>query len=562
MARTVRNTRLKKPCFRRNFGSSLSSVARLRAEKTVSRQVLAGLVEPRTSGVVETRVDRDDIPDQGPLGSGGFQANFTQLVGPYRNYSRKLLAHDVVGATDKFAVVQDIEVDLKIPFFGWFLKGPIYRELKQISPKKRGVWWLPPEVLDIRALSMLSVLAVISIVVGYQNSLMSQTLTYAIRGFHASSFAQSVVISLSRIDVIVTLIMLVVSDRLGRRRVLLASVVWGAILSAASALAPNLAWLAVFQSAARSFVAAATALIVIYAAEEMPAGSRAYAIGVLTGCGVLGAGANVLLVGLVNAIGWRAIFAASILGCLMVPSCARLLPESKRFRHKNAIATDTSPARVTSKLKQTGLQVVPHLKSHKGRLFLLICLGLLIQVFAFPGTQFLNQFLRTSRGFSPGHLVIFNVFTTIPGALGLFGGGSLADKYGRKIVASVSLIVGSLAMIVGFFVSGWEMWFAHIIAQILAGALIPATTVLGPELFPTNLRGVAYGVFTIAQGIGSVIGLLVVGWMSSSGEFGNFGIPMAMLGVGPLIMAVVLLKYFPETAHMELEEINPDDPYN
>ena len=512
-----------------------------------------GRADPDPNQVDPTGMDRATTSRAGPDPTTETRVEFTQAQGPYTSYRRSVTLSKVPNSEGQLLVRQIIDVELQTPFLKWLLWPPIAAELKRLTPRKRNPWWLPPEILDARSISILCVLAILAIIAGYQNSLMSQTLTYAVKDFHASNFAESVVISLSRIDVLFTLLMMVVADRLGRRKVLLHTVFWGAILSALGALAPNLQWLALAQSAARSFVAAALALIVIYAAEEMPAGSRAYAIGILTACGVIGAGANVFLVAGVNFYSWRTIFAISALGCLFIPACAKVLPESKRFIKRESRL---------ERSKGVGLGVVrdiPTLRSHMSRLILLICLGLLIQLFAFPTTQFLNQFLRTERGYTPGHIVIYNVFTTIPGALGLYGGGRLADKYGRKGVAAFSLVVGSLAMVAGYLSHGWEMWFFHMIAQVLGGALIPATTVLGPELFPTNLRGVSFGIFTIAQGVGSVIGLLLVGWLAGSARLGNLGLPMAVVGVGPILMAIILLRYFPETAHLELEQINPED---
>jgi hypothetical protein len=34
---------------------------------------------------------------------------------------------------------------------------------------------------------------------------------------------------------------------------------------------------------------------------------------------------------------------------------------------------------------------------------------------------------------------------------------------------------------------------------------------------------------------------------------------MALLAIGPAILAVLIITAYPETAHLELEEINPED---
>jgi hypothetical protein len=56
---------------------------------------------------------------------------------------------------------------------------------------------------------------------------------------------------------------------------------------------------------------------------------------------------------------------------------------------------------------------------------------------------------------------------------------------------------------------------------------------------------------------GSVVGLAAAGRMADA--FGSFGPTMAILAVGPLLMALLIATMFPETAHRELEDINPED---
>ena len=35
---------------------------------------------------------------------------------------------------------------------------------------------------------------------------------------------------------------------------------------------------------------------------------------------------------------------------------------------------------------------------------------------------------------------------------------------------------------------------------------------------------------------------------------------MAVLGAGQLLSAFLAYRYYPETAHLELEQLNPEDP--
>jgi MFS family permease len=81
--------------------------------------------------------------------------------------------------------------------------------------------------------------------------------------------------------------------------------------------------------------------------------------------------------------------------------------------------------------------------------------------------------------------------------------------------------------------------------------------VYGPELFPTALRGRANGIITLTGVIGAAIGLFLAGRLAD--HFGRMGPGITILAVGPVIVALLVLTLYPETAHMELEELNPED---
>ncbi|MDP9020888.1 MAG: hypothetical protein M3N25_08830, partial [Actinomycetota bacterium] len=53
------------------------------------------------------------------------------------------------------------------------------------------------------------------------------------------------------------------------------------------------------------------------------------------------------------------------------------------------------------------------------------------------------------------------------------------------------------------------------------------------------------------------IGLLVAGHLSD--RLGGLGPALAVLSLGPAVLAVLVLAAYPETAHRELEELNPED---
>jgi MFS family permease len=86
---------------------------------------------------------------------------------------------------------------------------------------------------------------------------------------------------------------------------------------------------------------------------------------------------------------------------------------------------------------------------------------------------------------------------------------------------------------------------------------VPALGVYGPELFPTSLRGRANGWISMAGVMGSALGLQIVGRMGD--HIGRLGPGIALLTIGPVVVALLVYFLYPETANVELETLNPED---
>jgi MFS family permease len=193
---------------------------------------------------------------------------------------------------------------------------------------------------------------------------------------------------------------------------------------------------------------------------------------------------------------------------------------------------------------------------HGPRFWLLAVSGFLLNLFVAPASQFQNEYLRDERGFSGGRISLFTVLTGTPGLLGVVAGGRLAE-HSRRLVGAVAVAVGVGGTVLVYLTTGWPLWAWSAIGSIVGTATVPALGVYGPELFPTALRGRANGVITGLARVGSVVGLLVAGAVADA--TGRLGPAMSLLAGGPAVLAVLILVAYPETAHRELEELNPED---
>jgi MFS family permease len=491
---------------------------------------------------------RDDAVLEQPVGDGVFEC----AEGPFTEYRRQVT---VEPADDgRRTVTQTVEFRLAIPVWGWLFVGVVKRLLRSRPPspgevEESGVpWWSPPDRLTQRTATVLGLLAGISVVAGYLGTLLSQTITFAADEFGSSDTAQGVTLASVRIGILAALVLVALADRRGRRTMLHLSLIAGCFAAATTAFAPNLVFFGICQLVARAFSATAAVLIGIIAVEEMPRNSRAYAISVLAMSGALGAGMVLWVLPLADLAdwAWRLIFLVPLLLVLVARALLRHLPESQRFVRAEATDLDDEAARTPEARR-----------SHRFRLLLLGASGFLTQLFLAPSSQFFNEFLRDDRGFSALKITFFQIATNLPGGIGIVVGGKLADVRGRRIVGSIGLVVGVGSTVIMYNVFGWPMWAWSVLGSLIGAAVIPALGVYGPELFPTGMRGRANGILTVIGVAGASAGLLLAGWLSD--QVGGLSETMVILAVGPAIVAVLVLALYPETAHLELEEINPED---
>ena len=261
---------------------------------------------------------------------------------------------------------------------------------------------------------------------GYLGTVLSQTLTFAADEFGHGNTAQGIVLAVVRVGVLVALAGVALADRHGRRRLLLATGIASCVVTAVGALSPGLWFLGATQLLARGLSTALGILIVILAAEEMPARSRAWAMSVLVLCAGLGSGMAVwvLPVADLHVAAWRTVYVVPLAGVAVMAWVGQHLPESRRFEmagpgfrpgddRSTGIASDAEAA-----------------ERRRKRLALLAASAFLIAMFAAPASGLRNDFLKDEREFSAAAISLFTVVTNTPIGIGVLLGGYLADRRG------------------------------------------------------------------------------------------------------------------------------------
>ena len=384
---------------------------------------------------------------------------------------------------------------------------------------------------------MLGLLAAASMSSAFVNTLFTQTVNFAADDFGVSDTGVGVAGSLVRAGIILVLPVAVLADRVGRRRVVTAMAVAAPVVTAMGAFAPSFPFLVATQAIGRPLGLALDFLVAVVAAEEMPRNSRAYAVSVLAMASGLGAGVAVMALPLadISASSWRLVYLVSLVWLLVAVDIARRLPETRRFERPHVIA--------------------PQLD--RRRFAVLASVAMLANLFVAPASLFQNGYLEDVRGFSATTIAIFTIGTATPAGIGLILGGRIADVSGRKRLIAAGLPLATGLIVLSYSVGGPVMWLSVFLAGTLGGMTYPALAVYRTELFPTGNRGRAAGLITATALLGGIGGLLVMGTLLDRDW--SHGSVMALLASAQVLVMIIVLRWYPETAHNELEDLNPED---
>jgi MFS family permease len=492
-----------------------------------SEAVRTELWRPRDDLVLERRVDVEGDPDT---------VRFVQAEGPFTLWERSATAVDG-------HIVETTRHRVEVPWFGWVYAIPIaalVARRRHAPGSGRPIritrqWWAPPDRLDQRQVLVLGLLAAAAMSSAFVNTLFTQTVTFAADDFGVGNRDIGIAGAAVRLGILITIPLAVLADRVGRRRVIVA-MAWAApLVSSLGAIAPTFPTLVATQTIGRPLGLGLDFLIAVVAAEEMPRNSRAHAVGVLAMASGLGAGIAVMALPLTDLApnGWRLVYLIGLVWLLVAVDLTRRLPETRRFVRAHR----------------------EHVRIDRRRFALLAAIAVGVNVFVAPASFFQNRYLDEVRGLSGSWIAAFTLGTSTPAAVGLIIGGQLADRGGRRRLIGLALPFATGLILLSFSVGGPLMWASAFAGGVAGGMAYPALAVYRSELFPTGNRSRAAGLLTVAALLGGIVGLLAAGWMLDDGR--SYAVVLAILALGQLLAVGIVLGFLPETAHRELEDLNP-----
>ena len=427
---------------------------------------------------------------------------------------------------------------------------------------------IPPEgeelVRSDAYLRMLLVLLVsCSFFEGYDGSILSLLLPNIQSTFRVSE----AVLGLTRIPIelglFVAFFIARLSDRVGRRPMLLWSVVGYTVFTALTAISWNIWSFAAFQFGSRIFLGAEYAVAVTMIVEEFPAERRARALGVLLTFGALGtiAVAVPLFLGLQDGpLEWRAFYIIGLVPLVGLSFYRRRIKETIRFtetRRRKVEAAQLGAVDGVALATQEAPFLEPWRPRYRRNLVLVGLVHMLRSIPLFGSTAWWAFYAERERGFSTTEVSIFIAFAYGLGCLGYYVCGRAMERYGRRPTAVIYMLGGIGFSVLLFQVDSKLISFFSLGLAVFFGlGMGPVMSAFATELFPTEIRGQAAAwVRNIFEIAGYVLGPALVGILGDHGTglIGNIGDTVSLMMVLQIPAVYLVWKFMPETKGIELD---------
>ncbi|HUA55819.1 MAG TPA: MFS transporter, partial [Candidatus Sulfotelmatobacter sp.] len=336
------------------------------------------------------------------------------------------------------------------------------------------------------------------------------------------------------------------ADRIGRRKVMMLTVLNFSIPTGLMALTPDQGW--IFLSVCRFFVGMGVTglytIDVLVVQEFVPASKRGRITGLTTALlpmgTLLGAVSGAYLE---NIVGWRGLFVVGLMPAALTLLIRAWVPESPHWligkgrldeaRRSLAWALQVDPSRIQLPTVAPAPTHVPWVELFKyPRSLLVSCLTGLNQTATVGITLWLTTLFVLVLKISPAEASFLVIWAGVAGICGRFFCAWLSDAIGRRPSTMLVCLAGALATslagyLSGAYVGAVSVFFLTILVQQFFGS--GSYAIIGPymaEVWPSKLRasgmGVGYGVGNLGKFIGPA-GLALIAGSS------NFVSPKATL---------------------------------
>ncbi len=397
--------------------------------------------------------------------------------------------------------------------------------------------------------------------------------------------------SVIRLGVMASFVFLLYADRFGRRNLMLVTVVGFTLFNGLTAFVTDKYQFVACQMLSRLFLTAEYSLAVIMAGEEFPARYRGRAIAILTSLATVGVmvmakgvqpfvllsegaesnwlhgfGSSIVFwvqgaVGLAqDGENWRALYILGIFPLLLIVLLRVAMRETRRFSATQELE-EGLPARARLSLRELLRQAaIPWQKRYRRRTAIVTLLWNSVHIVTGPSVVYYVIFARENLGLSAHTVGDIVFYGYLGGTAGHFVAAWAIERLGRKRTCSSFYVLAAISIAMLYqhtTLAGQYFWMISTVFSF--GAANTATHVYASELFPTPIRATGYAWTTNLTGritevvtpaiIGALIYVVGISWS------------ITVVAIGPILGAVLVMKYAPETRGLTLEQIQAElDP--
>jgi putative MFS transporter len=413
-------------------------------------------------------------------------------------------------------------------------------------------------ISDRYLFTLLGLLMSVTIFEGYDVTIFHLCTPDIAKTFHLDDRAVGTMASFVRLGGMVAFLVVMLSDRIGRKPVISATVLFYTLFTLLTAISRGLVSFTIFQSCAQIFLSAEFGVAIIMISEEFPDSSRGRGVAMLHMVGLLGVVAGGGLYGKVadSQFGWRGMYFIGILPLLLVAFLRRKVRETRRFEAMRAARTPAQIADLKKISASIAQAFAPFRGPYRGRLLLVALLWNSVGLVGTPAVTFFSLYAKRDHHWTSAQVGSAVVLAYLFGTLGHIVAGWALDRVGRKITLSLTYVIGAVAIFALFQTdTHGAMLTAMIVTVVAFQGARTATATYSAELFPTEIRATSYSM--TVQLFGSLAALMTpftIGALSRS--MGGLGNAVAAVSIGPVIGAAIVMLFAPETRGLKLEELD------
>jgi len=362
------------------------------------------------------------------------------------------------------------------------------------------------------------------------------------------------------------------ADQFGRKRVLMAALLWLAATSIALAVRDNVAWLTIIRMLTGLAIGAYPPLMIAYLTEVLPPGRRGMLILILSAISTVGMPFGLLLLRWLTKFqplgieAWRWLFAMTGLGATLAGVMMRLIPESPRWLavtgkaaaaetvcrafERSRVVTHLAPAAAGATIPaeeperlgtDPGAGWSRALLSHYRSPLILAGTLYFLSPWATVAFPLLSGPTLMAKGIRLGDTFAYLALATF----GQLTGSVLAALFIDRIERRTAIVLCAAVMAITALVFAAKTTAIFLIGSsvafgIFSGMFVPGLSVYVAELFSARIRSSATSATWASNRIGSTLAILVLfPVLRASG-----GILVFEIIAGTLVAGIAIIMIF------------------